>query len=89
MSTSFDRNWIRSRYEELRKGALGEAIMPEARNGLVLILRCGMWRWAQSLMAQLKVKTLPAQSNATSLQRTESLIQLLATMVVNTGAYNE
>ena len=29
--------------------ALGEALPPEARSGLVLFLRLGMWGWARTL----------------------------------------
>jgi len=40
---------LASRYETLRMAALGEALPPEARNGLVLFLRLGMWGWARTL----------------------------------------
>lgn len=36
-------------YEVLRRAALGEALAPEARNGLALFLRRGMWGWARGL----------------------------------------
>ena len=35
----------------LRMAALGEALPPEARSGLVLFLRRGMWAWARTLAA--------------------------------------
>lgn len=36
-------------YEVLRRAALGEALPPEARHGLALFLRRGMWGWARGL----------------------------------------
>ena len=35
------------RYEALRMAALGERLPLEARSGLMLFLRRGMWAWAQ------------------------------------------
>jgi hypothetical protein len=40
---------ITSQYETLRRAALGEALPPEARGGLMLFLYRGMWGWAQTL----------------------------------------
>jgi hypothetical protein len=38
-----------AQYETLRMAMLGEALPPEARSGLMLFLRRGMWGWARSL----------------------------------------
>ena len=38
-----------SQYETLRKAALGDALPPDARAGLMLFLRRGMWGWACAL----------------------------------------
>jgi hypothetical protein len=38
-------------YEALRSGALGEDIPVSARQGLVVLLRHGMWKWAQMMTA--------------------------------------
>lgn len=38
-------------YEALRNAALGEALPLEARSGLALFLRRGMWGWARALAA--------------------------------------
>ncbi len=35
-------------YETLRAAALGERLPPEARSGLALLLRRGMWAWARA-----------------------------------------
>lgn len=45
---------VLAHYERLRMAALGEALPPEARSGLMLFLRRGMWAWAQ---AQASPKT--------------------------------
>lgn len=41
-------DWCVARYEALRAGALGEPLPAEARSGLTLFLRRGMWAWAQA-----------------------------------------
>jgi hypothetical protein len=38
---------IVAQYETLRSAALGHALPPEARAGLLLFLRRGMWGWAR------------------------------------------
>ena len=38
-----------AQYETLRMAMLGEALPLEARSGLMLFLRRGMWGWARSL----------------------------------------
>ena len=38
-----------AQYETLRMAVLGEALPPEARSGLMLFLRRGMWAWARRL----------------------------------------
>ena len=37
---------IVAQYEALRSAVLGQALPPEARSGLIVLLRQGMWRWA-------------------------------------------
>ena len=36
-------------YETLRSAALGAPLLPEARHGLPLFLRRGMWAWTQAV----------------------------------------
>ncbi|MHB2009527.1 MAG: hypothetical protein ACYCOX_15975 [Acidobacteriaceae bacterium] len=36
-----------AQYEALRNAALGDALPPEARSGLLLFLRRGLWGWAR------------------------------------------
>src|ERR1700738_870680 len=38
---------VMTQYETLRSAALGEALPPEARAGLMLFLRRGLWGWAR------------------------------------------
>jgi hypothetical protein len=40
-----------TQYETLRRAVLGDALPPEARAGLALFLRRGMWGWAQAAAA--------------------------------------
>ncbi len=40
---------IATLYEILRNAGFGEALPPEARSGLMLFLRRGMWGWARTL----------------------------------------
>lgn len=41
-----------AQYETLRMAALGEALPPEARSGLMLFLSRGMWQWTRTLAAE-------------------------------------
>jgi hypothetical protein len=38
---------VMTQYETLRSAALGDALPPEARAGLMLFLRRGLWGWAR------------------------------------------
>jgi hypothetical protein len=49
--SSFDTSTVCDRYEQLRRIAFGESLLPEDRVGLLLFLRFGMWRWACSVDA--------------------------------------
>ena len=40
---------IVAQYETLRAAMLGEALPPDARSGLIVFLRHGMWDWARIL----------------------------------------
>ena len=40
---------LESRYEALRKAALGEPMAPECRSGLALFLRRGLWGWGRAV----------------------------------------
>jgi len=76
---------IAERYETLRTAAVGEALPPEARSGLMLFLRRGMWGWMRALVAASApaqpIRTPPSAS--TPSQQSRAAIQLLATMAMN------
>jgi hypothetical protein len=48
-----------AQYETLRMAMLGEALPPEARRGLMLFLRRGMWGWARRLAVGGSVRQEP------------------------------
>ncbi|MGE4095905.1 MAG: hypothetical protein AB7G75_34265 [Candidatus Binatia bacterium] len=74
-----------TRYETLRRVALGEALPPEARTGLTLFLRRGMWGWAQANVTE-SVVSVPASGQRRPWQPPEAnrpLIHLLAALAIN------
>jgi hypothetical protein len=66
--------------------ALGEALPPAARSGLMLFLRRGMWGWAQTLVAASPVQQPVHASSLTPQARNErtAVVHLLATMAMST-----
>ena len=38
------------RYELLRAAMLGAALPPDSRAGLIVLLQCGMWTWARTIV---------------------------------------
>jgi hypothetical protein len=50
---------IASQYEALRNAALGYALPLEARSGLLLFLRRGMWGWARAMTTAVASPPLP------------------------------
>ncbi|MGH9460805.1 MAG: hypothetical protein ACRD1X_06280 [Vicinamibacteria bacterium] len=77
-----------AQYETLRLAALGELLPPEARSGLVLFLRRGMWGWARALAAA-NTPQQPARSpssNSTSPTKNRTVIQVFAAMALNSNS---
>jgi len=76
---------IAAQYEVLRMAALGEALPPAARSGLMLFLRQGMWGWAQTLAAAGPVQQSVA-SRTPPVPRNErtAVVYVLATMAMST-----
>jgi hypothetical protein len=73
-------------YETLRMAALGEALPPEARSGLMLFLRRGMWAWARTLAApraREEPTHAPSPSSTAPCER-KAVIHVLAAMAMNT-----
>ena len=52
---------IVARYERLRSAMLGEALPADARSGLIVFLRRGMWSWAR-MPAVEPIRSQPASS---------------------------
>ena len=75
---------LTSQYETLRRAALGEALLPQARSGLALLLYRGMWGWARTLSASaFSEQSVPdAQPVASEYPPNVTVIQLLATLAM-------
>jgi len=77
---------VAAQYETLRTAALGEALPPEARTGLMLFLRRGMWGWARALAAtsaRQEAIHAPASSPTAPSERL-AFIHVLAAMAMST-----
>jgi hypothetical protein len=75
-----------TQYETLRKAALGTALPPEARAGLMLFLRRGMWGWARAVTA-MRTFEQPAgsrPSNWKALEEHRTIVHLFAAMAIPT-----
>jgi hypothetical protein len=74
-----------AKYEALREAALGAALPPEARSGLALFLRRGMWSWTRALAtASVSRPALrPASSSSTAPHERKAVIHLFAAMAMN------
>lgn len=78
---------IVAQYETLRSAMLGEALPPDARSGLSVFLRYGMWEWARTLtLAPLGREplhiALSSSSNPTEPGERRTVIHLLAAMAM-------
>lgn len=72
-----------SRYEALRGGALGQPVGPDARSGLTLLLRSGMWAWARAMAIEPSpTRTVPRGADSAPLARPGDLVRLLADMTI-------
>jgi hypothetical protein len=74
-----------TKYESLRGAALGAALPPEARSGLALFLRRGMWSWTRALATANASRQAisPASSESTAPHERKAVIQLFAAMAMN------
>jgi hypothetical protein len=80
---------VTDQYETLRTAALGERLLPlEARSGLVLLLRRGMWAWARAA-AIPSTTPQPAQSSlassVTADDEQRAVIRLFAAMAMRSN----
>jgi hypothetical protein len=73
------------RYETLRMAALGAALPPEARSGLMLFLRRGLWGWGRILAAaNLAQEPIHGSSfTQTAYCERSAVIHVFATMAMN------
>lgn len=72
-------------YETLRSAALGEVLPVEARSGLTLFLRRGMWGWAR-VMATTSSSQQPTRlpsSSWTAPEEYRAAIHIFAAMAIH------
>lgn len=75
---------VASQYETLRKAALGNALPPDARAGLMLFLQRGMWGWACAL-ATTTAPRAPTGSRTTNWNPPEecrTIVHIFAAMAI-------
>jgi len=76
-----------AQYETLRKAALGGALPPDARAGMMLFLRRGMWGWSCALATRittaLPTGSRPANWNPPEERRT--IVHIFAAMAIRTS----
>jgi hypothetical protein len=73
-----------TQYETLRRAALGDALPLEARAGLMLFLRRGLWGWARALatMTVLEQPTGSRPANWEAPEEYRSVIRIFAGMAI-------
>lgn len=71
-------------YETLRRGAVGDALPPEARSGLMVFLRLGMWGWARALTTRSAfLQPIGSQpSNWKAPEEHRTIIHIFASMAI-------
>ena len=76
-----------AQYETLRLAGFAEPLPPEARSGLVVFLRRGLWAWAQALAAASAPQqpTRSATSSSIAPHQQKSVIQVFAAMALNSN----
>lgn len=75
-----------SQYEVLRNGALGHVLAPEARWGLLLFLRRGMWGWTQAIVTAgaSSPQSKPEESlSFPAVKDSRAVIHIFAAMAMN------
>jgi hypothetical protein len=76
-----------AQYETLRRAALGHALPPEARVGLMLFLSRGMWGWARAMA--MAGQSMPQRSsgslalNCAPSGESRTLIHIFAAMAIS------
>ena len=75
---------VAAKYEALRMAALGQPLPPDARSGLALLLREGMWGWARAMgrtAPQERVGNC-ATPRSTRPRQHNAVVQILAAMAM-------
>jgi hypothetical protein len=74
-------------YETLRNAALGSVLPPDARAGMMLFLRRGMWGWSRALATRMATEpptgSRPANWNPPEECRT--IVHIFAAMAIRTS----
>jgi hypothetical protein len=73
-----------TQYESLRRAALGDALPPGARSGLMLFLCRGMWGWARALatMSAFEQPVGSRQSGWKAPDEYRTVIHIFAAMAI-------
>ncbi len=76
---------IVAQYETLRLAGFAGPLPPEARSGLVVFLRRGMWAWARALAtaSALQQPTRSPSLRSTAPQQQKAVIHVFAAMALN------
>ena len=72
--------------EALRHAAFGQALPPEARSGLSLFLRRGLWGWVRGMATAVASPPQPRHEASLSLptaEESKAVIHIFATMAMN------
>jgi hypothetical protein len=78
---------VTEQYETLRAAILGESLPAEARSGLALLLRRGMWSWARAAGAPNATRQLTRSSlpRSTSDDEQRVVVRLIAAIVMRSN----
>jgi hypothetical protein len=78
-----------AQYETLRRATLGGVLPPEARSGLVLFLRRGMWGWIRAVaIGSASVSQQPSGSLSLSWTASDgrrAVVHVFAALAMNAG----
>jgi len=81
---SAEQAGVVAQYETLRGTALGAALPPEARAGLLLFLGRGMWGWVRAVaaMSTFEQPTGSRPSNWKAPEESRTVIHIFAAMAI-------
>jgi len=86
-NNSAESSIVVTKYETLRGAALGDALPPEARAGLMFFLRRGMWGWARATTTLSTFEQPTGSRPSTNWKAPEeyrTVIHLFAAMAIRT-----